>query len=143
MKDETINNPNEEYPNDQRRKVYEPTSDDSNFRGIPHFKNAEIMNVDLNRDGPTLFIRLMTKDSVKNKPKRWGNFNVVYVELSFIGVTDLKINHLGNNNIIDHFEISITENEGLLKINCKNQMQIETIFDWARVEQISPGLIGS
>lgn len=101
------------------------------------------MNVDLNRDGPTLFIRLMTKDSVKNKPKRWGNFDVVYVELSFIGVTDLKINHLGNNNIIDHFEISTTENEGFLKINCKNQMQIETIFDWARVEQISPGLIGS
>lgn len=101
------------------------------------------MNVDLNRDGPTLFIRLMTKDSVKNKPKRWGNFDVVYVELSFIGVTDLKINHLGNNNIIHHFEISTTENEGLLKINCKNQMQIETIFDWARVEQISPGLIGS
>lgn len=101
------------------------------------------MNVDLNRDGPTLFIRLMTKDSVKNTPKRWRDFDVVYVELSFIGVTDLKINHLGNNNIIDHFEISTTENEGFLKINCKNQMQIETIFDWARVEQISPGLIGS
>ncbi|BBP91325.1 hypothetical protein BsIDN1_49430 [Bacillus safensis] len=103
------------------------------------------MNVDLNRDGPTLFIRIMTKDSVKNRPKTLGEFfDVVYVELSFIGVTDLKINHLGNNNIIDHFEISTTENEGLLKkINCKNQMQIETIFDWARVEQISPGLIGS
>lgn len=101
------------------------------------------MNVDLNRDGPTLFLRLMTKDSVKNTPKRWRDFDVVYVELSFIGVTDLKINHLGNNNIIDHFEISTTENEGFLKINCKNQMQIETIFDWARVEQISPGLIGS
>ncbi|MEK4050507.1 immunity 50 family protein [Bacillus sp. FSL K6-2839] len=113
------------------------------FGEIPQFKNAEIMNVDLNRDGPTLFIRLMTKDSVKNKPKRWGNFDVVYVELSFIGVTDLKINHLGNNNIIDYFEISTTEDQGLLKINCKNQMQIETIFDWARIEQISPGLIGS
>ncbi|MGR8013584.1 immunity 50 family protein [Bacillus sp. RM3] len=127
----------------REEKFMNPQAMTQIFGEIPQFKNAEIMNVDLNRDGPTLFIRLMTKDSVKNKPKRWGNFDVVFVELSFIGVTDLKINHLGNNNIIDHFEISTTENEGLLKINCKNQMQIETIFDWARVEQISPGLIGS
>ncbi|KAJ0073414.1 immunity 50 family protein [Bacillus sp. FSL R5-0586] len=127
----------------REEKFMNPQAMTQIFGEIPQFKNAEIMNVDLNRDGPTLFIRLMTKDSVKNKPKRWGNFDVVYVELSFIGVTDLKINHLGNNNIIDHFEISTTENEGSLKINCKNQMQIETIFDWARVEQISPGLIGS
>lgn len=127
----------------REEKFMNPQAMTQIFGEIPQFNNAEIMNVDLNRDGPTLFIRLMTKDSVKNKPKRWGNFDVVYVELSFIGVTDLKINHLGNNNIIDHFEISTTENEGLLKINCKNQMQIETIFDWARVEQISPGLIGS
>lgn len=127
----------------REEKFMNPQAMTQIFGEIPQFKNAEIMNVDLNRDGPTLFIRLMTKDSVKNKPKRWGNFDVVFVELSFIGVTDLKINHLGNNNIIDHFEISTTENEGLLKINCKNQMQVETIFDWARVEQISPGLIGS
>ncbi|PRS75941.1 MULTISPECIES: immunity 50 family protein [Bacillus] len=127
----------------REEKFMNPQAMTQIFGEIPQFKNAEIMNVDLNRDGPTLFIRLMTKDSVKNKPKRWRDFDVVYVELSFIGVTDLKINHLGNNNIIDHFEISTTENEGFLKINCKNQMQIETIFDWARVEQISPGLIGS
>lgn len=127
----------------REEKFMNPQAMTQIFEEIPQFKNAEIMNVDLNRDGPTLFIRLMTKDSVKNKPKRWRDFDVVYVELSFIGVTDLKINHLGNNNIIDHFEISTTENQGLLKINCKNQMQIETIFDWARVEQISPGLIGS
>lgn len=127
----------------REEKFMNPQAMTQIFEEIPQFKNAEIMNVDLNRDGPTLFIRLMTKDSVKNKPKRWGNFDVVFVELSFIGVTDLKINHLGNNNIIDHFEISTTENEGLLKINCKNQIQIKTIFDWARVEQISPGLIGS
>ncbi|EKF36678.1 immunity 50 family protein [Bacillus xiamenensis] len=127
----------------REEKFMNPQAMTQIFGEIPQFKNAEIMNVDLNRDGPTLFIRLMTKDSVKNKPKRWRDFDVVYVELSFIGVTDLKINHLGNNNIIDHFEISTTGDEGLLKINCKNQMQIETIFDWARVEQISPGLIGS
>ncbi|AOZ89806.1 hypothetical protein BK049_14575 [Bacillus xiamenensis] len=127
----------------REEKFMNPQAMSQIFGEIPQFKNAEIMNVDLNRDGPTLFIRLMTKDSVKNKPKRWRDFDVVYVELSFIGVTDLKINHLGNNNIIDHFEISTTGDEGLLKINCKNQMQIETIFDWARVEQISPGLIGS
>ncbi|MFS0656941.1 immunity 50 family protein [Bacillus sp. 179-C3.3 HS] len=126
----------------KEEKIMNPQAMNQIFGGMPRFEDAEIMNVDLNRDGPSLFIRLMTKATVKNKPKRWGDFDVVYVEFSFIGVSDLAIRHLGVNNLIDHFEISTTENGALLKINCKNQMQIETLFDWARVEQISPGLIG-
>ncbi|XYP69187.1 immunity 50 family protein [Bacillus subtilis] len=100
------------------------------------------MNVELNRDGPCLFVCLMTKDVVENKPKRWGKWDVVYVEMSFIGVQDLLIKNLGTNNIVDQFEISELNGNGSLKIKCNNQMQLECLFDWARIENITPGLLG-
>ncbi|MCY8918112.1 MULTISPECIES: Imm50 family immunity protein [Bacillus subtilis group] len=48
----------------------------------------------------------MTKEVVENKPKRWGKWDVVYIEISFIGVQDLLIKNLGTNNIVDEFDVS-------------------------------------
>ncbi|MEA1024793.1 immunity 50 family protein [Bacillus subtilis] len=112
------------------------------FGSMPNFTDAELMNVELNRDGPCLFVCLMTKDVVENKPKRWGKWDVVYVEMSLIGVQDLLIKNLGTNNIVDQFEISELNGNGSLKIKCNNQMQLECLFDWARIENITPGLFG-
>ena len=46
-------------------------------------------------------------------------------------------------NSIIQFDLKEIENEGLLEIKCNNQMSIKCTFDWARVEQITPGLIGT
>lgn len=35
-----------------------------------NFTDAELMNIELNRDDTCLFVRLMTKEVVENKPKR-------------------------------------------------------------------------
>ncbi|WP_216636974.1 Imm50 family immunity protein, partial [Bacillus cereus] len=51
------------------------------------------------------------------------------------------IKGLGTENIIDYFEINTIE-EGLLRIKCKNQMLVECSFGWAKVEGVTPGLIG-
>lgn len=67
------------------------------FGSMPNFTDAELMNVELNRDGPCLFVRLMTKEFVENKPKHWGKWDVVYIEMYFIGVQDLLIKNLGTN----------------------------------------------
>jgi hypothetical protein len=68
---------------------------------------------------------------------------VVYIELTFIGTRNLVINGLGTENQILKFEMADgKEEDAILQIVCNNQMQISCSFDWARVEQISPGLIG-
>ena len=42
------------------------------FGCVPNFGNSELMEVKIRRDGPSLFIRLLTKEMVKVKPKRWN-----------------------------------------------------------------------
>ena len=112
------------------------------FVKIPKFEESELVDVRLKRDGPTLVIQLMTKENVENKPKRWNKWDVIYVEISFFTIYNLTIKGLGIENIIDYFEINKIEEEGLLKIKCKNQMLVECSFEWAKVEGVTPGLIG-
>ena len=112
------------------------------FGKIPKFEESELVDVRLKRDIPTLVIQLMTKENVENKPKRWNKWDVIYVEISFFTIYNLTIKGLGIENIIDYFEINKIEEEGLLKIKCKNQMLVECSFEWAKVEGVTPGLIG-
>ncbi|KAA0743779.1 hypothetical protein DN389_18985 [Bacillus sp. AY3-1] len=123
-------------------KILNPQALISIFGKIPKFEDAELLEVCLKRDGPTLVTQLMTKENVEHKPKRWNNWDVIYVEISFFTIRNLTIESLGTENIIEHFEISTTSEGSLLKIKCKNQMIVETLFDWARIEGVTPGLIG-
>lgn len=107
------------------------------------FNGSELLNVQIKRDGPTLFIELSTKEMVKNKPKRWNVWDIVYVEMSFFGVRELEINSFGTMNEIKQFEMEDIGEEGSIKIQCSNKMSITCLFDWARIEQINPGLIGT
>ncbi|WP_242213114.1 immunity 50 family protein [Bacillus cereus group sp. BfR-BA-01383] len=123
-------------------KILNPQALINIFGKVPEFEGAELLDVRLKRDGPTLVIQLMTKETVEHKPKRWNKWDVIYVEISFFTIRNLIIENLGTENIIDYFEISTTSEGSLLKIKCKNQMIVESLFDWARIEGVTPGLIG-
>ena len=124
-------------------KIMNPQAFISIFGNVPSLNDSELLDVQLRRDGPTLFIRLLTKEVIQTKPKSWDKWDVVYVEMSFFAIRDLTINGLGTNNQINQFEIKDVGEDGVLEIKCNNQMYIKCSFDWARVEQITPGLIGS
>ena len=123
-------------------KILNPQALISIFGMISEFEQSELLDVQLRRDGPTLVIRLMTKEPVENKPKRWNKWDVIYIEISFFCIQDLIIKDIGTDNIIHQFEINAIEEEGQLKIRCRNQMQVECLFGWAKIEKITPGLIG-
>ncbi|MBU8788364.1 MULTISPECIES: immunity 50 family protein [Bacillus] len=120
-------------------KFMNPQAMTNIFGDMPEFTGSELMSVELRRDGPCLLIRLMTEEKVENKPKRWDKWDVIYIDMSFIGVRHLNIKDIGTDNIINQFEIDETANS--LKIKCLNQMQIECIFEWERIDRISPGLL--
>ncbi len=125
-------------------KLMNPQALTNIFGTVPTFVNSELLDVQLKRDGPTLFIRLMTKQLVQKKPARWiDKWDVIYIEMSFFAIRDLAISGWKNNNLMTQFEIKKTGDEGFLDIKCSNQAQIQCSFDWARVEQLNPGLIGA
>lgn len=124
-------------------RIMNPQAITGIFGSMPMFNDSELLNVQIKRDGPTLFIQLSTKEIVKNKPKRWSEWDIVYVEMSFLGVRELEINSFGTINEIEQFEIEDIGEEGSIKIQCSNSMSINCLFDWARIEQINPSLIGT
>lgn len=112
------------------------------FGAMPRFELAELLNVRIERDRPTLFIRLATNETIKNKPKRWGEYDIVYIEMSFLGIRSLKINSFGTYNTIKKFKIEDGKEEASIELCCHNEVSINGFFDWARIETITPGLIG-
>lgn len=64
-------------------RIMNPQAITGIFGGMSVFEKSELLNVQVNRDGPTLFIQLSTKEIVKNKPKRWSEWDIVYIEMSF------------------------------------------------------------
>ena len=114
------------------------------FGGVPELESSELLEMQLKRDGPTLFVRLMTKQSIQTKPKRWQDkWDVIYIEMSFIGIRDLSVDKWGTNNLVNLFSIQTFGEEGLFELECNDQIRIKCRFDWVRVEGISPGLIGT
>lgn len=83
-------------------KILNPQALIGVFGKAPKLEDVELLEVRLKRDGPTLFILLMTKETVEHKPKRWNKWDVIYVESSFFTIQNLTIESLGRENIIDY-----------------------------------------
>lgn len=113
------------------------------FGCVPDFIGSELMDIRIRSFKRTIVIQLMTTQPVQNKPKRWGKWDVVYIEISLFDIRNLALNGDISSNSIIQFDLKESGKEGLLQIRCNNQMNIKCSFDWARVEQITPGLIGS
>ena len=111
------------------------------FGKCPNLLGSELMNVEINRDGPAMRIKVMTKEGVINKPKKWLDFNVVYIELLIIGISKLKISELGTNNIIKNLNIDLENGENVFRLVCENDMSIFCNFAAVRIQGIKTGLV--
>ncbi len=124
-------------------KIMNPQALSSIFGCIPDFIGSELMDIQIRTFKRTIIIQLMTTQAVENKPKRWDKWDVVYIEMSLFDIRNLNIIGDISTNSIVQFDLKQAENEGVLEIKCNNQMEVKCSFDWARVEQVTPGLIGS
>lgn len=124
-------------------KFMNPQALTSIFGNIPLLEGAELLDIQLKREEPILSVTLMTKEAVKSKPKRWDQWDVVYIQLSFLTIRNLEIKGWGKDNIISRFEISGKTESNALIIKGVDGLQINTNFEWIKVERVIPGLIGS
>ena len=127
----------------QKSKIMNKKALDNIFGGVPSFNNSELLEVQIKRDGPTLFLRFLLHEVVKNKPKRWDKYDVIYLDISFLNIKDLIIEGVVSNNYIDSIEINELNDEGILEIKYNNDMYIRCLFSIAYVEKIAPGIIGT
>ena len=123
--------------------IMNPQALEGIFGGVPDFIGSELMDVRLKSFERTIVLQLMTNQPIQNKPERWDKVDVVYVDMSLFDVRNLIISGDISSNSITQFDMSKEETAGILEIRCNNQMQIKCLLDWARVEKVTPGLIGS
>lgn len=124
-------------------KMMNPQALISIFGCVPDFIGSELMDIRIKSFTRTIIIQLMTTQSVQNKPEKWDKWDVIYVEISLFDIRNLVINGDIMTNSINKFDIKETGKEGYLDIECNSELSINAKFDWARVEKITPGLIGS
>lgn len=114
------------------------------YDGIPSFVGTEVLEVVFKQDGPSIFVRIMTKEKPLKKPSKWpGIYDVVHLQISFGAVEVLNFSKWGRDNIVlEASGYPLDGREGL-RLNFENQCQLEFSYDWARVESINYGLIGN
>lgn len=124
-------------------KIMNPQALINIFGCIPDFIGSELMDIRIKSFKRTIVIQLMTNYPVQNKPQKWGEYNVVYIDISLFDIRKLFISGDVITNSIIKFDIKEDKEEVFLEIQCNSKLTIKCNFDWARVEQIKPGLISS
>ncbi|WP_153788840.1 Imm50 family immunity protein [Pseudomonas sp. EMN2] len=115
----------------------------SMYGGVPSFVGAEVLEVVFKQDGPSIFVRFMTKEKPLKKPSRWPSvYDVVHVQISFGAVEALSFSKWGRENIVLETSGFLLDGREGLRLNFENQCRLEFSYDWARVESINYGLIG-
>ena len=103
------------------------------------FSNAEIMNVVANGLCGELVLELQVSDLVKEHPKKWKNWDLVYLKICFFGVKEISmfVNH--EHIHIKEFLVEKLEKdfEYELKVSC-NENYIHCTYAIARIQNIKP-----
>ena len=125
-------------------RVMNPKALTSMYDDFPALNGSELTDVHVKRDEPRLSIKLITKEKPKISPHRWPkNYDVVYLELSFIGMSSLLFDRWGIENIVERFELEDVKEIASVRFLLKNQATLTFSCDWIRVESIAYGFIGS
>lgn len=122
-------------------KIINPQALVGIFGKFPNFLDSELIDIHINCFNKSVKIRLVTKEEVKERPKRWGEWDVVYVDFIFYDVKELRLYGDIEVSIVKSLEICDLNNECSLELLCSNDFMLKGRFEWARVENITPGLI--
>ncbi|MEN5240362.1 MULTISPECIES: Imm50 family immunity protein [Pseudomonas] len=110
---------------------------------VPSFVGAEVLEVIFKQDGPSIFVRFMTKEKPLRKPSRWPSlYDVVHMQISFGAVEGLSFSKWGRDNVVLEASGFLMDGREGLAFNFENHCRLEFSYDWARVESINYGLIG-
>lgn len=125
-------------------RLMNPQAITSMYGEFPSFSGSELADVHVKRDEPRLSVKLITKEKPKACPDRWPkDYDVVHIELSFIGVSRLSFSQWGHENIVDMFELDDIDESVSVQFLCKNQVTLTFSCDWIRVESVTYGRVGS
>lgn len=129
-------------PLENSQKIMNPQAIAALYGYFLSFKNSELLDLKLRRDEPCLSIRLQTLEIPIKSPSRWPDrYDVVYIDLSFIAISDLQIKEWGYHNVLSKFEILDKDEKARVFLSSIHGFTISFLCDWIRIENLTPGLL--
>ncbi|WP_194790311.1 Imm50 family immunity protein [Pseudomonas sp. UFMG81] len=114
------------------------------YGGIPSFIGTEVLEISFTQDGPSVSVRFMTKEKPIKKPARWPNtYDVVHMQISFGTIEVSRFSKWGRSNLVLEISSQLMDDRERLMLKFENECELEFSYDWARIESINYGLIGS
>ena len=102
------------------------------------FKKAKLLNISYQMIDSRMELSILIHDEPINIPKKWGEFESVYLKIEFYGLNSLKINLKEDRPLIDNFSIYNNNDKYDCRISMNDEQQIQCIFEIARVQNIRP-----
>jgi hypothetical protein len=123
------------------KNILNPQALTSLYGEFPSFIGGFIHFVKLARDDPRISINIQLDKLPERRPAKWGSAcNSVYIELSFIGVSSLKINDWHGSNVIKNFSIKESGSHASVYIDAEDKTEISFLCEWIRVERVTAGI---
>lgn len=104
---------------------------------MPSLLGINLHGIDIQRDGPRVLLRFDLREYPKQPPKKWKNsgFNRVQLRLLAVGVSELKINGLQSNCILD---LNITEEKDTIRLSTDSDaMKIDIAAEHLIIDSVS------
>ncbi|WP_175700552.1 immunity 50 family protein [Burkholderia ambifaria] len=125
-------------------KVMNPQAITSIYGEFPSLIGAELTEVRVARDEPRISIRFATGRRPIKHPARWPqNYDEIYIEISFVAVSDFSFCQWGYKNIVEEVDLNDIDGRVSVRFYCKNQVALKFSCDWIRVESIAYGYVGN
>lgn len=107
------------------------------YEKFPTFTDVEVTNLKLNRDGPTLAVEIITKEIPIKSPRKWGDFNFVFIELAFFSIQKIKISAFEGNGSTS---ISLSDNSEIFEIEMSGAAELSATAEFAIIKNVKPVL---
>ena len=102
------------------------------------FEKAELLNISYQMIDSRIELSILLHDEPINIPKKWGEFESVYLRIEFYGLNSLTINLKEDRPRIDDVSIFNDNDKYNCRIFMNDEQQIQFIFEIARVQNIKP-----
>jgi hypothetical protein len=102
------------------------------------FEKAELININWQMIDSRIELSMLVHDEPIKVPKKWVNFESVYVRLEFYGLECVKIDVKEDKPRIEKFIMQSDSDKYTCEILMDDEQELRCMFEIARIQNVKP-----
>jgi hypothetical protein len=104
------------------------------FGGFPSLERVDVHRVEIDRDGPSVYLTFNLPEFAKNVPPKWSQYNTVQMTLAFLNVSALSVGVPRMNMMCDIVMEKVADGV-MARITGDFEMSLRA--EWVQVRELS------